>query len=112
MGKKIDLRQVPRDETGRIIDAAGRDYVPSQYQNGNVTWHEVPEFRRDIRRDVYVFVLENPMCNRAAIAKGLHLKKTPWLIATIEDLVQRGYLSKTETPWRNGVPMFLYVVNV
>lgn len=66
----------------------------SQDQNSPMTY-QLPS-RRDIRSDVYSLVVQvsGQWVTRSWIATQLGLKKTPWLTATIEKLVDEGYLVK------------------
>jgi hypothetical protein len=110
MAHKIDLREAPRDESGLIIPIEeGTSNVTLHDQNGNVTFHQIPNFTRDVKQQILMLLMVSPvMMTRFEIAKGLQLKKTPWLTAHIEQLVTDGYLTKTVTQWRNGVAMYYY----
>lgn len=80
----------------------------SQHQNDSGTSQRLPA-RPDIRRDVYTAVMMagHPV-RRAEIAKLLGLKKTPWLVATIEELVDSGYLVKHVDQQPQQLPTFYY----
>lgn len=72
---------------------------------------QLPPAKEDIRRDVYAaVVMSNRWVRRAEIAKLLNLKKTPWLNATIEQLVVDGYLVKYIQERPNQLPVHFYDV--
>lgn len=106
---KIDLREAPRSSSGQLA-LPGFSIVTSQDQNGNETFHQVPNFQRDIKQEIYLYVQQHPNCSTGQIAKAVNLKKTPWLISKIKELVKDGYLTQHHTTWKNGVLMYLYEV--
>jgi hypothetical protein len=110
---KLDLREAQRDETGLLFSVEkGSDVITSQNQNGSVTFHRLPEARRDIRRDVYTAIADSDgWVTRGDIAKKLGLKKTPWLNGVIEGLVTDGYLHKEFGVWKNGKLVYWYCIN-
>lgn len=110
---KLDLRQSQRDDSGLLLSVEeGSGNITSRDQNGNVTFHALPEARRDIRRDVYKAIADSGrVMSRGDIAKALGLKKTPWLTTVIEGLVVDGYLTKEHGIWKNGVVMYYYGIN-
>jgi len=72
---------------------------------------QLPRAKEDIRRDVYAaVVMSGRWVKRAEIAKLLNLKKTPWLNATIEQLVIDGYLIKYIQERPNQLPVHYYDV--
>lgn len=109
MNNRIDLRDAPRDEKGQLL-LPGFSYVTSQEQNGNVTFHRVPQFQVDIRQEIYLFVRDNPHVSTGQIAKAVNRKKSPWLIAKIKSMVESGHLRQNHSVWKNGVLMYLYEV--
>lgn len=109
MAHKIDLREAPRDESGLIIPVGDSSNVTSQDENGNVTFHTLPQFQRDIKQQILLLLMiSDRAMSRSQIAKGLGLKKTPWLHDRIEWLVEHGHITKNVISWKNGVPMYFY----
>lgn len=112
MANKIDLRDVPRDESGRLLPSLGEAHGTSHNRIGNVTFHELPSFHRDYEREIYLAIATAGRgMTRAEICKSLNLKKTNWLVSKIERLVDSGFLVRIESRWKNGVVMFFYEVN-
>lgn len=82
----------------------------SQHQSDSTTF-QPPSHKMDIRRDIYTAVMMSGcLVSRAEIAKLLGLKKTPWLVAAIEELVNAGYLLKYIQERRNQLPIYFYTV--
>lgn len=80
----------------------------SQHQIDSGTSQQLPP-RKDIRRDVYtVVIMAAQPVRRAEIAALLGLRKTPWLVATIEQLVDAGYLDKLIDEREGQLPVFYY----
>lgn len=106
----IDLRNAPRDERGLVEQGSG--YIPSYSQSGNVPSCDVPSFQVDIRREIYIFVMNaGRAVSRAEIAKAVNRKKSTWLDGVIEGMVWDGYLSRIPGVWKNGCVMYFYEVN-
>lgn len=98
------------EELERLV-GRGSSYVSSHDRNDHVTTHQPPLVRRDVRRDIYDFVLQSGRAvTRGEIAKALKLKKTGWLHNHIEQLVTDGYLIRFNGHWHNGMIMFWYEV--
>jgi hypothetical protein len=75
------------------------------------TSYNPPKLERGINRQIYdVLYRSADWQSRAEIAKALKLKKTGWLIAAVEQLVENGYVTKTETTRSNGMKHFWYAV--
>lgn len=109
MAVKLDLRNMPRDNEGRLVVESDSDYVTARDLNGNATLRPVPRFGRDIRESIWAFIAENPEgVTVGEIAKAVNRKKTPWLRAKIESMVQDDYLLKVEVEYRSNMPAFLY----
>lgn len=88
----------------------GRDAGTYQHQSDTST-SQPPSPKADIRRDVYTAVImSGTWVKRAEIAKLLGLKKSPWLIAAIEELVTAGYLIKHVEQRPNQLPITYYDV--
>lgn len=106
---RLNLRGIPRDEQGRIalIESAGND--TSRHLNGNDTYRQIPRFKADIKREIYIAVMDagDPV-TRAGIAKAVGRKKTPWLNEQIEQLVSDGLLTRSNGAWKNGCLMYVY----
>lgn len=103
----LDLRAMPRDERGRLLVGEGSGYDTSRYQYGHDTFPHEPT----IRERIYAVVLASGgAVSRTQIAKALGLRKTPWLISSIESLVMDGYLGRQHHAWKNGALMYLYEV--
>lgn len=83
----------------------------SQYQNDSNTSQHVPAPKSDVRRDIYTaVVMADCLVSRGEIAKLLGLKKSPWLVAAIEQLVSAGYLLKYVQERPNQLPIYFYTV--
>jgi hypothetical protein len=94
----------------RLVTMAGQGerHVSPRFPSGNVS---MPDFRVDIRRDIYQAVLvAGRGVTRAEIAKAVCRKKSRWLNERIEDLVRDGLLHRTHGFWKNGVVMYYYEV--
>lgn len=93
-----------------LVKGQGDSVVTAQHSTGVSTYHP-PPVRRDIRRAIYNVVYEAKRAvSRLEIARLLGLKKTPWLLAAIEELVAANYLVKHLTSLSNGMPMYFYEV--
>lgn len=111
MPKVVDLRNAPRDEQGRIAVEKGDGHDTSRYQNGHETSRSIPSFTVDIKRKIFIIVMTaGRAVNRSYICQELKLKKTPWIISQIEELVEKGYLERHHTAWRNGCLMYEYTL--
>lgn len=66
---------------------------------------------RDIRREIWdaCYQQGRPL-SRTEITRTLGLKKTPWLIAQIEQLVIEGYLLRSQDRLKNGIHFWTYEV--
>ena len=106
---QLNLRQAPRTAEGLIAVGQG-GHATLRNQTSHETSHTPPSFAKDIKRDILtlLYMRTGESLSRAQIAKALDLKKTPWLITNIELLVQRGYIQRIESTWRNGCQMFFY----
>lgn len=88
----------------------GDSHDTSRHPSDNVTFHPPPA-PRDVRRDIYNAVYSaGRAISRADIAKALGVKKTPWLCAHVERLVDEGYLVKLTGAAPNGATMYFYEV--
>lgn len=106
----IDLRHALRDERGRLV-GEGR-HITSRDLSANVTSHSIPSFVVDIKREIYLAVLNaGRAVTRAEIAKAVSRKKTPWLNDQIEQLVELGYLTRRHGIWKNGCLMYWYEIH-
>lgn len=105
----LDLRDAKRDNDGRLLVGQGSN-APSQNSSGHNTSHEIPSFRVDIRREILtaVYATGGEPLTRLQIAALVGRKKTPWLVAAIEDLVTQGYLTRRHGTWKNGCLMYWY----
>jgi hypothetical protein len=66
---------------------------------------------RDIRREIWDACYEQGRAlTRTEIARALGLKKTPWLIAQIEQLTIEGYLLRSQDWLKNGLHYWTYEV--
>lgn len=109
---KLDLRSIPRNDLGKIAVGQGSGIATSQDQLSHDTSHAIPSFSVDVRREIYIAVMNaDRAVSRAEIAKLVNRKKTPYLVEAIEDLVERGYLLREHGTWRNGTIMFFYSIN-
>lgn len=84
----------------------GRGYETSRNQTDRVTFHRPAT----MREKVYDVVNAASSPTRGDIARALGLKKTPWLTAVIEGLVNEGYLIRKHDAWKNGCLMYRYEV--
>lgn len=111
--KRIDLRNAPRDEQGRITKEQGGVYVPSHDGTKYIPSRELPTYQIDIKREIYIFVAESGgWVSRCEIAKAVKRTKSTWLNGQIEQLVNDGYLTRTQVLRSNGMTMFFYMVNL
>lgn len=95
----------------RLVEQGG-GIDTSRYQNSIDTSHATPLSPVHIRDRVYAVVAKcDGGVSRTDIAKALKVKKTPWLINTIESLVADCFLTKVTTVRPNGVIMYCYYVN-
>jgi hypothetical protein len=95
----------------RTLVGQGGGNKPSQHLNDDVTLQRPMLAEKHVRERIYDFVIQSGgAVNRDEIAKGLKLKKTPWLLNHIEQLVSDGYLHRTQGYWKNGVVMYWYEV--
>lgn len=63
-----------------------------------------------VQKRIYDVVVQQGRSSRSQIATALKLKKTPWLHANIEQLVEDGRLERSQTVRPNGVVMFWYEI--
>lgn len=83
----------------------------SQHQNDSSTSQNVPRPKSDVRRDIYTAVMmAGCLTSRGEIAALLGLKKSPWLVQAIEELVNAGYLLKYVQERPNQLPIYFYTV--
>lgn len=68
-------------------------------------WFDQPVTDGDV---LTVFGSQEEWLSRKAIADRLQRRKTPSLIARIENLTEAGYLQKDRIPLPNGVDMLVY----
>jgi hypothetical protein len=93
-----------------LVQGQGESAVTSQPATSVGTYHP-PPVRRDIRRDIYSAVYQAERAvSRLEIAYLLGLKKTPWLIAHIEQLLTEGYLIRPQERLACGMTMYWYAV--
>ena len=89
-----------------LVAGKGSRSVQECTQNRNIP---LPDFRVDIRRDIYSAVIKaNRPMTRAEIAKAVGRKKTTWLTERIEACVADGLLTRSQSYWKNGVVMYFY----
>jgi hypothetical protein len=82
----------------------------SQYPTDSSTF-QAPAHKSDVRRDIYTAVMMSGcLVSRGEIAKLLGLKKSPWFVAAIEELVNAGYLLKYVQERPNQLPIYFYSV--
>lgn len=94
----------------KLVEQGGGNDT-SQHLNGHDTYHGAPLAPAHVRTRIYNFVAKSDgAVTRAEIAKALKVKKTPWLITSIEGLVGDGFLTRFETIRPNGVLMYWYRV--
>lgn len=99
-----DLERLTAIEQGSGVDT-------SQPQVDLNSSYHPPKLERGIDRKIYdVLYRAGDWQSRSEVAKALKLKKTGWLIASIEQLVSKGYVTKTETTRPNGMKHFWYAV--
>lgn len=97
-------------ELEKLVGSEGGNNT-SQDHIGNDTSHSAPLAPVHIRERIYnVCKRADGAVSRADIARALKVKKTPWLIASIEGLVGDGFLTRFETIRANGVLMYWYEV--
>ena len=107
----INLRQIPRNADGRLLVGEGTRIVKGQSAIGNVPIVDIPSFQRDIRKDILTAIADHGgAVSRRDIAEALGLRKTTWLNSVIEELVDRGFVTRHHQTWRNGVPMYFYTL--
>lgn len=108
--KSIDLRNVLRDETGRIATLESGDTGTSRQQASPGTSQNVELAEMHPRQKIWYFAAQQMRgVTRGEIAKGLGYKKAPWLNEHIESLVREGWLIKTSLPHPGGLPCYVYV---
>lgn len=107
----LNLREVERDERGKLVEQ-GSGNAPERASVGNVPVRSIPSFKIDIKREIYIAVMNaGGVVTRQQIAKLVGRKKTTWLNQQIEELVADGFLYRHQSQWKNGVVMFFYEVN-
>jgi len=73
--------------------------------------YQPPPLKRDIQRTIYNAVWNaGGEVSRRQIAEAIGIKKTTWLEAHIERLVQDCHLVRIEKPYRPGMMMYFYQV--
>lgn len=109
MSTSLDLRHIPRDESGRIaVGESGRNST-SQILFSDDTSRDVVLAPKHPREKIWEFVsLSARAVSRAEICKGCGWKKAPWLNAHIESLVKDGWLVRGHSYRPNGAVMYWY----
>lgn len=108
--KTIDLRNVLRDQTGRIASVESGDTGTFQHQTNPGTSQNVELAEMHPRQKIWYFAAQQMRpVTRGEIAKGLGYKKAPWLNDHIESLVTEGWLVKAALPHPGGLPRYVYV---
>lgn len=78
---------------------------------GDITFYEALPQPRNIRADIYKVVLDaERWMSRGEIGKALKLKRSNWLNAHIDALVDLGYLRREVGTWHNGMTVYWYAV--
>ena len=109
MSKTLNLRDYPRDETGRIWTGESDSLTTSHDSLSHETSRDAELAPMHIRAMIWKFVaLSNGAVSRAQIAKGIGRKKAGWIDRHIESLVQDHWLDRSQTTRPNGVVMFWY----
>ena len=94
-----DLERLAGQGAGNVPSYAQSEYMPS------------PVFRVDIRRQIYDVVCQSDRAvTRGEIARTLNRKASTWLNGRIDQLVEDGYLKRSEYTWHNGMPVYYYEV--
>ncbi len=58
---------------------------------------------------IYETLRDSPTpLSRLEIARAIQRRKTPHLIQIIEEMVRKGWLTRTQTAYHNGVVVYLY----
>jgi hypothetical protein len=105
-------RQFTMQDLDRLVEAKGQgsDRVEARPQSRYVPY-QPPRSKRDIQRAIYNAVYNaGGAVTRRQIAEAIGIKKTTWLEAHIERLVQDCHLVRTATPYRPGMMMYFYEV--
>lgn len=109
MAQTLNLRDYPRDETGRIWTGESDSHVASHESHSHVASHDAELAPLHIRAQIWKFVaLSNGAVSRAQIAKGIGRKKAGWIDRHIENLVQEHWLTRSQSRRPNGAVMFWY----
>ena len=88
----------------------GRNLVKERPQT-RVVPYQPPPLKRDIQRSIYNAVYNaGGAVSRRQIADAIGIKKTTWLEAHIERLVQDCHLVRIAKPYRPGMMQYFYEV--
>jgi len=91
-------------------EGQGSNREQARPQARHVPYHP-PPLKRDIQRSIYNTVYHaNRAISGRQIAESLGLKKTTWLEAHLQRLVDARYLSRTVKPYRPNMPIYFYEV--
>ena len=91
----------------RLVEQGGEN-TPSYAQGENIP---TSVFRVDVRRQIYDVVSQaSRAVTRGEIARCLKRKPSTWLNGRIDQLVEDGFLKRSEYTWPNGMPVFYYEI--
>jgi hypothetical protein len=99
------------EELERLAVGQGPDAGTYQHHDGADTSQHLVWYQPTIQSRVMDAIQQGgALMTRRQIADALGLRKTPWLVGVIEQLVSAGYLVKIEARTPQGVIMWIYEV--
>lgn len=105
------MARLTMEELERLAVGQGDDAGTYRHPEGIETSQHVIWYQPTISARVMDAVQQGgALMTRRQIANALGIKKTPWLVGVIEQLVSAGHLVKVEARTPQGVIMWLYEV--
>lgn len=98
------------EDLERLAVGQGQGIDTSRYPEGSETSQNVVWMQPTISARIWDVVQQGGAMTRSQIAQALGLKKTPWLVQSIERLAAEGYLNRIEGRTPQGIVMWVYEV--
>jgi hypothetical protein len=104
------MARITIEELERLAIGQGQDTGTYRHPEGIETSQHVVWYQPTVASRIMNAVQQGGALTRRQIAEAIGVKKAPWVVQRIEQLVTEGYLTRIEARTPQGVIMWIYEV--
>jgi hypothetical protein len=104
------MARITIEELERLAVGQGQDTGTYRHPEGIETSQHVVWYQPTVASRIMNAVQQGGALTRRQIAEAIGVKKAPWVVQRIEQLVTEGYLTRIEARTPQGVIMWIYEV--